>query len=911
MSPSRWRYTIPLRLRAIFHRDEVDREMSDEVHQHLDARIAELVRAGMTAEDARYAAKREFRGVEQSKEQCRDTRRVNWVTYLFRDLLYDVRFALRSLRKSPGFTSIAILTIALGIGANAAIFSVVNAVLLRPLPYPSPDRIVAVDGTTPAMFVPTPDFHWEWQPWADNTQSFSDFAIYQPGELNFAASGVEPERIAAAEVSTRFFNVLGIPPIVGRTFLREEEIPNHPKVAVISATLCRRFGQPQDVLGRTFLMNGKPTTVVGVMPFGFEFPEKTLIWLPAAWHPSTDEELIAPWFFFDTFARLKPGISPAQAQSELSNIAEQVRQDWMKNHPGRRLGNMQPVTLIKLHDALSGSSRPALLVLLGAVGFVLLIACADVANLLLARAVQRQREIALRAAMGASKMRLIRQMLTEGILLAVLGGVVGLAIGYWSLRLLHRFIPPDMLFVKQIPLDVRVLAFLFGVSVFSGIIFGLFPALHAMRVDLNESLKETAAGAPSRQSFLRRVRGLLAVAECAMALVLLVGAGLLMKSFWRLTSVDTGFQPESVITAKVSLPDPPHQRGTKLDDFYNSVVIPQRNDFYESTLAHISAIPGVSEASYVSDLPFGKVNGIAFKILLQQETPAHLTNQNNVFVALYEATPDYFRTMGIPLIAGRAFSNKDAANAPAVVIINESLAKLFWSNADPIGQKISLPGNSNEPTKWAEIVGIVGSTKHLGLDTKSLPEYYLPMQQSAIGASFLAVRISGSPSHAVAGIRQAVAQVNPTIPLSEFVSMKERISNSVAEPRFRTLLLGIFAGLALILAAAGIYGVMSYGVVQRTREIGIRMALGADRGSVLQMVLAQTARLTLLGIAIGLAASWGLTKLLENSLFGVQPHDAATLIAVSVLLSIVAVIASYVPARRAMRVDPLVALRYE
>jgi len=899
MSPSRWRYTIPLRLRAIFHRDEVDREMSDEVQQHLDARIAELVRAGMTAEDARYAAKREFRGVEQSKEQCRDTRRVNWVTDLFRDLLYDVRFALRSLRKSPGFTSIAILTIALGIGANAAIFSVVNAVLLRPLPYPTPDRIVAVHGISPVMFAQTPDFHWEWQPWADNTQSFSDFGTYQQGELNFAAGGIEPERVSAAEVSTHFFDILGISPMAGRTFLSQEEIPNHPNVAVISATLCRRFGQPQDVLGRTFLINGKPTTVVGVMPFGFEFPQKTLIWLPTPWGLSNDEALVTPAIFFLTFARLKPDVPLTRGQTELEAIAEQVRKEWMSKNAGRRLANMQPVELTKLHDRLSQSSRPALLVLLGSVGFVLLIACADVANLLLARAVQRQREIALRASLGASKMRLIRQMLTESLLLSIFGGGVGLAIGYWSLRLLHRFIPQDMLFVQQITLDLRVLAFLFGVSLASGLIFGLFPALHAMRVDLNESLKESGASAPSRQSFLRRARGLLAVAEMAMALVLLVGAGLLMKSFWRLTNVATGFQPESVITAKLSLSS---------HEYYQSS---RRAEFYDAVLRRISVLPGVNTAAFSSDLPFGNKNWINFKIDLQEETPAHLAKQDQNYVSIYNATSDYFRAMGIPLRAGRVFNFNDVANAPPVVIINEALARLFWPNENPVGRKIGLPHNFGQPIPWAEIVGIVGDTKEHALDKASEPEYYIPLLQSPIGASYLAARISGSPSLAIEAIRQAVAQVDPTIPLSEFISMKDRISDSIAEPRFRTLLLGVFAGLALVLAAAGIYGVMSYSVAQRTREIGIRMALGADRGSVLQMVLAQTARLTLLGIAIGLASSWALTKLLENSLFGVKPHDALTLIAVSVLLSIVALVASYVPARRAMRVDPLVALRYE
>jgi putative ABC transport system permease protein len=428
----------------------------------------------------------------------------------------------------------------------------------------------------------------------------------------------------------------------------------------------------------------------------------------------------------------------------------------------------------------------------------------------------------------------------------------------------------------------------------------MFPVVHALRVDLNDPLKEGAASTPARRSFIGRARNLLAMAEIAMALVLLAGAGLLIKSFWRLTSLDTGFRAESVLTASVTLPATLYKDNN------------QRIAFFEQTIQRISALPGVAAASYVSDLPFGKVAGIMFKVQLQPETAAHLAKQDQNFAAFYEASPDYFRAMGIPLIAGRVFNDGDAAGAPSVVIINKTIAEMFWPGENPLGKRISLPGNApGQPQNWAEIVGIVADTKHRSLTENIVPEYYIPLKQSPTAAVFLVVRANGDAATTINAIHQSVAQVDNTLPLSAFMSMRDRVSESVAEPRFRTLLLGSFAGLALILAAAGIYGVMSYSVAQKTHEIGIRMALGAGRGNVLGLVLGQSLKLTIVGVGIGLAASWGLTRLLTSSLYGVTPHDGVTLAGVSILLAGVALVASYIPARRAMRVDPLVALRYE
>jgi predicted permease len=893
MRPQHWIYAIPLRIRSLFKRNAADSELDEELQFHLDQKTQEFVSKGLSNKEARYAALREFRGVEQSKEACRDERKVNWL----QDFAQDVRYGLRMLRKSPGFSAVAILTLALGIGANAAIFSVVNAVLLRPLPYSSPDRIVTVDGASPMSFVPRPDFHLVWNSWADNTRSFDSLATYETGDLNFAA-GANPERIAGAEVSQSFFATFGIAPFAGRAFLPSEQVPGHASVAVISAALFRHLGSPPDIIGKTFLMNGKQTVVIGVMPAGFEFPEKALVWLPMAWS-AHDEMLLKSALFYSTIGRLKQSVSPALAREELAAIQVHSFEEIKKVRPDADFSNMPKISVVSLHDQLVGSSKPALLLLLGAVGFVLLIACADVANLLLARAVQRQREIALRAALGASRVRLIRQGLTESVLLSTIGGICGLALAYGGLRAIRSFIPDGMLFVQTITLDVRVLLFLMGVSILSGLIFGLFPVLHALRVDLNEPLKESAASSPTRRSFLGRTRSWLAISEIAMALVLLVGAGLLMKSFWRLTNVDTGFRPESVMTAKITLPLNIYKTGE------------QRTNFYTHALQRISAIPGVSAASLVSDLPFGNSSGVAFKVALEQETPAHLAKQDQEFADFYCGSSDYFRAMGIPLIAGRTFNDADREGAPPVVIINRDIAQLFWPGENPLHRRIGFSGNRNQPTSWAEIVGIVGDTKHRDLARGASPEYYTPALQSPPITAFLVVRVIGDPAATIIGIRHSVAEVDSTLPLSTFVSMNQRISESVAEPRFRTLLLGIFAALALILAAAGIYGVMSYNVAQRTREIGIRIAMGAGRRDILGLVLGHSLKLTSIGIAIGLAASWGLTRLLASVLYNVTPHDFFTLAGVSVLLSAAALLASYIPARRAMRVDPLVALRYE
>ncbi|MHB8653115.1 MAG: ABC transporter permease [Terriglobia bacterium] len=806
-------------------------------------------------------------------------------------LLQDLRYASRMLAKNPAFTLVAVITLALGIGANTAIFSVVNAVLLRPLPYKGADRLITFWGSNtqfgfsgPAS-VCDPDY----AAWRDQSNAFEDMAGFRGATANLTGAG-EPARLSGWEVTSSFFPLLGVKPAAGRLFSPEEEKPGHDHLLLISHKISEsRMGNESAAVGKTVKLDDEFFTVIGVMPAGFAFPNQADFWRPAELASNCHNTSLR------IIARLKPGATMKGAQDGMTIVAQRLDAAAHKNNYG--VWHLSPV---RLQDEMAGNIRPSLLILLGVVGLVMLIACANVANLLLARAASRQREIAIRSALGAGRKRVILQMLTESVLLSFIGGGLGLVLAIWGRDALVSLIPKNLAppgFIGQIAavnIDAWVLVFVFALSLFTGIIFGLVPAIQASKPDLNEALKE-GSRASTASIAMRGIRNFLVISEIAMALVLLIGAGVLMRSFIKLMNVDPGFDPRNVLTMNVELPDSRYANETQM--------IPFEND----ALQRLAKIPGVRYAGAVFGLPLGDmlIRG-DISIEGQPAPPPDVTPSKSVVSA------DYFRAAGIRLIKGRYFDDHDTQTSAHVIIINENMARLFWPNQDPIGQRIK-PGFSND--QWCSIVGVVGDVKQSSFAEKPSTALYLPYAQAP--RSFLmrditfVVRTGSAPLKAADQARQAIAAVDPDLPVFDVATMQELVYQSMSEPRFNTVLLGMFAALAFALATVGIYGVMSYTVTQRTHEIGVRMALGAERGDVLRLVVGQGVLLTLIGVGIGLAAAFGLTRFLAGFLFGVQPTDPITYIGVSVLLIGVALAASYIPARRATKVDPMVALRYE
>lgn len=799
-------------------------------------------------------------------------------------LFKDIRYGFRSLLKRPGFTAVAIITLALGIGANSAIFSVVNAVLLRPLPYPQSEQLVNLDGINPQADITesnmsVPDF----ADWQSQSQAFEYMAGYVTGGALLVTND-ETERVRATSVTADFFRLLRVNAGSGRVLQPEDAQKGHDSVVVLSYGLWqRRFGSDPNILGANVRISGTDNTVVGVMPVGFDYPARSELWVPFPLDPAAERRDNR---YMNVIARLKPGVPIGQAQAQLDSINQRLAQNYVETNTG------WSAQVTNLRERMVGEMRPALLILLGAVAFVLLIACANVANLLLARATVRQKEIAVRTALGASRWRIIRQLLTESVLLSLIGGGIGLLLSLWLTKLLIAISPPNSPRFDEISPDARVFAFTLGLTVLTGIIFGLAPALQASRIDLNERLKD--AGRSSGGSGHNRVRSLMMVSEVALSFMLLVGAGLLIKSFMHLREVSPGFNPANVLSVRVAIPGAKYAQGEP------------RTQVLRQMVERINSLPGVQSSAAVLSLPLG---GDTFNVgrgYIREGSAA--TPEEADGAAYLVTTPDYFRTLNIPLLSGRGFSDQDTEQSTKVLLVNESMARQLWPGESPVGKHITIWRDEKFPR---EIVGVVGDTK-ASLDAEAGPQMYVPYAQDAnwTGMS-LVIRTNGEPRSLANAVRNEIRSVDKGIPVFNVTTMDDVLAISVGPRRSPTVLLAAFAGVALLLAMIGIYGVTSYHVTQRTQEIGIRMALGAQMRDVVKLVLKSGMVLALIGIVTGLVGALALTRLLSSLLFGVKPTDVATFIIVSLCLLVTALLACYLPARRATKVDPLIALRYE
>jgi putative ABC transport system permease protein len=817
---------------------------------------------------------------------------------MMNSLLQDLRYGARMLLKKPGFTLIAVITLALGIGANTAIFSVVNAVLLRPLPYAEPERLVALwESNTQRPMSRNSISYPNFFDWRAQSQLFERMASYYTISMNLTGIAT-PVNLRGATVSPELFATLGVKPLLGRWFVAEEEKPGI-RAAIISHSLWQRqFGGDPNIVGRPLTLGGRPFNVVGVMPTGFQFPIEASpveVWVTSSVDgEKTDPKEPAQYEnrdakFLVAVGRLKPGVTIEQAQAEMNIIASKLEKQYPDSNT--RSG----VRLIPYHNDLVYDYSEALWLILGAVGCVLLIACANVANLLLARATARYKEIAVRAALGASRWRVIRQLLTECLLLSLVGGLLGLLLAWWGTEALVKLIPEDMPRLAEVNFDRWVFGFTLLISVVTGVVFGLAPALQASKIELTEAMKEGSRGAGAGAG-RGRLRGALVVAEIAIALVVLIGAGLLLQSFRRLQQVDLGFNAGNALTASVVLPDaryPKHEQVTA---------------FYQALLERVKALPGVEAVSAIAPLPLsGDTFMISFEVEGRNIPKGELPNSHFRSISL-----DYFSAMKIPLLAGRAFTERDNASAPGVVIVNETFANRHFPNENPIGKHIK-PGVSvgGEPF-WREIVGVVKDVKHRqSLSRDYEPEYYVPHAQIPFNWMSLIMRTTNDARSLARSIQQEVRALDRDVPVYRIKTLDQYLGVAVAQPKFNALLLSLFAGLALLLTAIGLYGVVAFSVVQRAKEIGIRIALGAQTGDVLKMVLRQGLKLTTLGLAIGLAAAYALTRYMQSLLFGVKATDPSTFAAIALLLIAVALMACWIPAKRATKVDPMVALRCE
>ncbi len=863
-------------------------DLRQDIEQHIEKETQDNIGRGMPPEEARYAALRKFGNVTRTVEETRDV----WSFLWLEQMLQDTRLGLRRLRKSPGFTVIAILTLALGIGAGTAIFSVVNAVLLGSLPYKDPSRLAMIWGANTRRGVDkTPVSPGDFFEWKQKNTAFQDIASSYDNQVTLTGVG-NPQFLMGYNFSANYFSILGVSPQLGRTFTPEEDRPGAPKVAVLSDKLWRgTFLADPGILGKFITLDGEPYRVIGVMPRSFDFVPGVLIWMPAALPDSAAGDY--EHRFIRVMGRLKPGVSVEQARSEMTALALQIGAE----HPATDTGNAVKIT--PLRKQLAGDIQTPLLVLLGAVGFVLLIACANVASLMLARATTRHKEIAACAALGASQGRLLRQFLTESLLLSLAGGALGIALALWCTNFLVSIFPNDIANlsiprVESIPINLPVLFFALGATVLTGLLFGVAPAMQSARANAADVLKESSRGASpgSRSARLRRV---LVTAEIALSLVLLAGAGLLIESFERVARGSLGFEPDHVLGVEVFLAAnhyPPEQPD-------------KQRAFVRDVLARMKSLPGVLSAGVVSTLPLTGFWGETDFLVEGRPLPkaGEAPTADNRLI-----TPGYFSTLRVPLLSGRDFTDADREGARQVAIVDRTLAERYLG-ASPIGKRLNL-GTPEKP-EWWDVVGEVDNVKAFGLERPDLPTLYRPVEQHPWPLLAFTIRTAGDPAALIRSAQQAVWDVDKDQPVFRTLPMSTLAMQSVALRRVSTLLLAGFAGLALVLAGVGIYGVMAYSVARRTHEIGTRMALGAQPKDVLRMVLGQGARLTMAGVVIGVLAALALTRFMASFLFGIGASDPWTFAAVAILLSFIALAACYIPGRRAMHIDPIAALRHE
>lgn len=881
------------RLRALFHRSAMESELNDELRFHFDQAVEKFKRAGLTDQEATRRARLSFGGDAQIAEDCREARGTSFIE----TTLQDIRYAARQLLAQPGFAVVMVLTLALSIGANSAIFSVIQNVLLRSLPYPHPERLVRIFLSN-AEYPKFPLNPWDFRDYRTRSHSFESLAAMSRGDLQLSGAGTAPRMLHAFQITSGYFHVLGLRPALGREFDPQMELPGNQHEVILSDRLWRsQFGAAPDIVGRRITLNDRPFTIVGVMPPGTEHPgndyqplpygEDVDIWWPFAFEGSPAQR---GSHFIEGIGRLRPGVSVAQAHAELNAIQTQLGRE----HPQSAGWH---VLTVPLYNEVVGPSRKMLLVLFGAVVMVLLIACANAANLLLARASTRRRELAVRLALGAQRSRLIRQLLTESLFMALLGGALGFALALGGVKALVSLLPAGFPRAHEIHVSPPVFAFTFLITAAAGILFGLVPALQASRTDPGQGLHDggrtTTAGAG-----VSRLRNVLVVAEVGLACVLLVGAGLMLRSFLNLLHLDPGFRQQHVLTASLSLPGIEYKTPEAVAHFY------------EQLTTSLAALSGVESAGAGSDLPWtGYDENLGGFIIEGKQPPPHQEFHGRYHIA----TPGYFRALGIPLLSGRFFTDADKPGAPSVVIINHAMAQKYWGHQDPVGSRIDFFDDHPTEKSWTTIVGVVGDVKDKPGSPAAEPAFWWSNRQQLwpfVDMSVV-IRADGDPGWLADALRAQVKRLDPALAVADVQQMTQIVQGSVATPRFAFVLVGLFAGLAILLAAIGIYGVIAYSVSQRTAEFGLRMAMGAQRSDVLRLVLVQAARLVLSGTVAGMLLAVLLSRVIKSLIYDVSPNDPATLAIVAAIVLLAAVLACCIPARRATQANPMIALRAE